>query len=123
MIKNLKDKVIIGLDEYVTIVDNGKKEEKIIARIDSGAEGSSIDKKLFEKLFLGPIIGSKIIRSASGRKRREVAKIKIRLKGKEILGRFNIADRSRLRYKMLIGHNILIRGFLIDPSIIIRKRE
>ncbi len=122
MIKNLKNKVVIGLDEYVTIIDNGKKEETVIARIDSGAEWSSIDEKLFEKLSLGPIIGSKLIKSASGKKRRDIVKIKIRLKGKELMGQFNIADRSRLKYKMLIGHDILMQGFLIDPSIAIIKK-
>ena len=122
MIENLKDKVIIGLDEYITIVDNGGKEETVIARIDSGAEWSSIDEKLFEKLSLGPIIGSKLIKSASGKKRRDIVKIKIRLKGKELIGQFNIADRNKLKYKMLIGHDILMQGFLIDPSIAIIKK-
>ncbi len=29
---------------------------------------------------------------------------------------FSIADRAHMKYKVLIGKNILKKGFLIDPS-------
>ena len=35
---------------------------------------------------------------------------------KEIKTDFTLADRSNMKYSVLIGQNILKQGFLIDPS-------
>ena len=113
----LEDKTVLGLDEYVTIVDKNGNEKRFLARIDSGAESSSIDESIYDELFLGPVLGTKLIKSASGKKRRKVVKVKIKVKGKEFKEKFTIADRSNLTYKVLIGHDILTKGFIIDPSI------
>ncbi|MDD5086731.1 MAG: RimK/LysX family protein [Candidatus Nanoarchaeia archaeon] len=113
----LEDKIILGLDEYITIIDKSGNEKRFLARIDSGAESSSIDESIYEELFLGPVLGTKLIKSASGKKRRKVLRIKIKLKDKEFREKFTIADRSELTYKVLIGHDILTKGFMIDPSI------
>jgi len=113
----LEDKTVLGLDEYVTIVDKNGNEKRFLARIDSGAESSSIDESIYDELFLGPVLGTMLIKSASGKKRRKVVKVKIKVKGKEFKEKFTIADRSNLTYKVLIGHDILTKGFIIDPSI------
>jgi hypothetical protein len=113
----LEDKIILGLDEYITIIDKNGNEKKVLARIDSGAESSSIDESIYDDLFLGPVVGTKLVKSASGKKRRKVIRIKIELKGKEFKEKFTVADRSDLTYKVLIGHDILTKGFMIDPSI------
>jgi hypothetical protein len=53
--EELKKRTVVGLTEPVTII--GESEEfNVVARIDSGATFSSIDKAIFEKLKLGPII-------------------------------------------------------------------
>ncbi|MFA6088543.1 MAG: RimK/LysX family protein [Candidatus Woesearchaeota archaeon] len=107
--------LVVGLDENVTIIDTDGKEIPILAKVDTGADCSSIDKSIYDTLH-SAIISSKKIRSASGTDRRDVTQLKVRIKEKELFGNFNIADRSMMKFKMLIGKNILKEGFLIDPS-------
>jgi len=105
------EKTIVGLVEKVKI--NGKE---VTARIDTGAEHSSIDKDLSKRLELGPILRTMLIKSASGQTRRPVVEAEMEIKGKVIKSKFNIANRKHMKYKVLIGQNILKQGFLIDPS-------
>ena len=113
----MKDKVILGLTEYVTVHGSKEKESKVIARIDTGATSSSIDYVLAGELQLGPVVSSKVVKSASGIKKRPTIKVKVTLKGIDIEEEFTLADRSHMTYRMLLGQNVLKRGnFLIDPS-------
>jgi hypothetical protein len=111
----MEKKLILGLIEEVTII--GKKDELVVARIDTGATSSSIDISLAGKLELGPVIQSKLVKSASGVKKRPVVKGKVKINGLTIEEEFNLADRSHMTYNVLIGQNILKKGnFLIDPN-------
>ncbi len=111
----MKDKTIIGLIETITIF--GKKENiEIKARIDTGATKSSINQKLSERLDLGPIIGTKIVKSAHGTSTRPLVEATIKISNKEVKGEFSIANRNHMKYEVLIGQNILKQGFLIDPE-------
>jgi hypothetical protein len=110
------EKIILGLDEEITLI-NTNSEKKILARIDSGANKSSIDVSLAAEMHLGPVIDSKVIKNASGSELRPVIKAKVRIHNKEVETQFTITDRSHMKYKMLIGQNILKDGFLIDCSI------
>ena len=112
----MKDKVILGLIEHVTVYGSKDKEAKVLARIDTEATSSSIDYALAEELQLGPVISSKVVKSASGIKKRPTIKVKISLKGTRIEEEFTLADRSHMTYRILLGQNILKKGnFLIDP--------
>ena len=111
---NLNGRTIIGLVEPVTITQDGKSET-IKARIDSCATNSSIDSTLAAKLRLGPVVANKMIKSANGARMRPVVEVTVDLHGKEVKERFTLADRSHMKYPVLIGQNILKRGFLIDP--------
>ena len=77
---------------------------------------SSIDVRLAALLALGPITKTKIVKSASGKGRRAVVDAKIALADKEIKTDFTLADRAGMKYPLLIGQNILSKGFLIDPT-------
>ena len=117
MVKKLKrGKMIIGLSERVTIIGPTKKKKRVIARIDTGATKSSVDAKLAAELALGPIIKTKLVKSASGNKMRPVLKANIKIAKKELNEEFTVADRSHLKYRVLVGQNILKKGFLIDPT-------
>jgi hypothetical protein len=108
----MKDRLIIGLIETV-ILESGKKYK---AKIDTGADSSSIDKKIAESLGEKKILSHKIIRSALGRHRRPTIKVGLKLQEKYFEEKFSISDRSKLKYKILIGKDILKKeGFLIDP--------
>jgi len=108
------DRPIVGLIEKVTVIGNEDKRKRIDARIDSGAEKSSLDLKLAKELRLGPVIHEKVIRSAHGKMKRPVMEATIILENKEITTHFTLADRTHMRYKVLVGQNILKQGFLID---------
>jgi hypothetical protein len=108
------DKTIIGLTETVEIC--GKNCSKVKARIDTGAKRSSIDKKLAKKLDLGPVIETRTVKSAHGKSERPLVNCTVELAGKRITALFNIADRSEMKYKVLIGRNTLQKLFLIDTS-------
>jgi len=111
-----KKKDIIGLSEIVKIIGNNKSKT-IRARIDTGADICSIDAKLAKQLNLGPVERVKKIKSAHGIKERPILRARVQIKKRRFANvRFSIADRRHLRYRALIGKNILRNGFLVDPS-------
>ena len=113
--KVLNGKLVIGLAEKVSVrYDNGRKS--VISKIDTGATKSSIDTNLAAELRLGPVIKSKLIKSAHGSKLRPIIEAEIELAGKKIKSEFTLADRAHMKYRILIGQNILKDGFLIDPN-------
>jgi len=111
----MMDRTIIGLTEKV-IVKGDSGEKVVTARIDTGATNSSIDMQLASQLSLGPIVTTKKVRSTNGSSVRPVVDLTLCLNTKEFTGEFTIADRSHMKYRMLIGQNILKKTrFLIDP--------
>lgn len=112
-----KKEAVIGLTEFIYVFSaDGTKKKKIKARIDTGAQSNSIDSTLAASLNLGPIVNTTMVRSANGNSLRPVINTKIEMGGVELRGRFTIADRTKMKYKVLIGRNILSNsGFLIDP--------
>jgi len=115
--KFLKKRKVLGLIERVKVFNNEYK-----AKIDTGADSSSIDKSIIEKLNksnninIVPISHKKI-KSALGIENRPVVEIEIELLGKKYTEKFTVSERSNLRYKILIGKDILKKEkFLIDPN-------
>ena len=111
-----KNRTVVGLTESV-LVKGPKGEKEVMARIDTGATKSSLDVKLASDLKFGPIIKTKLVKSASGSGLRPVIIGKITIANKEISSEFTLADRSHMKYKVLIGQNILIdNAFIIDST-------
>lgn len=117
-----KDKIIVGLTEKI-MIKNGKEHPEIEARIDTGATKSSIDLNLAGDLKLGPIVKTMMVKSAHGKKMRPVIHVEVELAGKRIQTEFTLADRSHMRYPVLIGQDILKEGFIIDPNFRRGKKE
>jgi hypothetical protein len=111
----MQDKTIIGLIEKIEVIGKKRKKIELLARIDTGATKSSIDKKIAMELELGPVIKTKLIKSAHGHSFRPVINVNIVMEGKKMRGEFSLADRKHMKYKVLLGQNILRNGFLIDP--------
>ncbi|MBN1275659.1 ATP-dependent zinc protease [Candidatus Woesearchaeota archaeon] len=111
----IEDRVIIGMIEEVE-VGSGGLSERLQARVDTGATKSSVDYQLASRLKLGPVIESKLVKSAHGNKLRPIIEAPIRIRGTVITAKFTLADREHMKYKVLIGQNILKKGFLIDPN-------
>jgi hypothetical protein len=106
---------ILGLVEKITV--HGKKHSRtVLARIDTGAQSNSIDLELAKTLHVGPAERTTVVKSAHGSSVRPVVMLDIDIAGARQRGRFTIADRSKLRYPVLIGRNILKIGYMIDTT-------
>lgn len=112
MVKEKEERLIIGLTENITL-ENGVTYK---AKIDTGADSSSIDKKLAESLGVKDVVAHKIVRSALGRHKRPTIRLEVEFQGKKFIEKFTISDRSNLKFKVLVGKDILRKEkFFIDP--------
>jgi hypothetical protein len=105
----------VGVVERVVLYGQ-RHQRTALARIDTGAHSNSLDRDLAKELGMGPVVKTAIVKSAIGSHSRPVVMLEIRLAGVRIRGRFTLADRTRMKYPVLIGRNILRNGFLIDPN-------
>jgi hypothetical protein len=110
-----RKKEIIGLTAKIKLI-GPKKAKVLVARIDTGATLGSVDKKLAKELNLGPVIRTKLVKSSHGQSHRPVVKARINIGSRKIRARFTLADRKYLKYRVLIGQNILKKRFIIDPD-------
>lgn len=110
----MTENIIIGLAEKV-VVHGTDEDREVLARIDTGASVSSIDTHLAAEMRMGPIEEVKTIRSANGKRVRPALSVSVSLAGRDCSGVFTLADRSHMKYEVLIGRDILKQGFLIDP--------
>ena len=116
MMSDSKNHPVLSRSELV-VFHGKKKSMEVLARIDTGATNSSVDSRLVIELGLGPFKTTKVIKSAHGNSIRPLIEAKVTIHGKEFVSLFSVADRKHMRYKVLIGQNILSNaGFLIDPS-------
>ena len=122
-----KDKISIGILEDVVLLPWGVK---IPARVDTGAATTSLDArdlvvkddvaefKLPEKYggtkITLPVIRWREVRSASGLQRRPVVEMRICVGPKVLRTKVNLIDRSRMTYPIIIGRNVLRRGYVVD---------
>jgi hypothetical protein len=111
----MKKKSRVGFLEKVTVYGpEGKKT--VTARIDTGAAKCSLDKKLAKKLGIKNVIKHKVIKSAHGTLKRGVVIARVKLAGNTFRANFTLANREHMKYDVLIGRNVLKKGFLIDPA-------
>jgi len=130
---------MIGNLEKVHFGEN--KDLQYFAKIDSGAESSSIhaknistfqkqengntvlyvkfetiDENDLQKTLVRPIVKVSEVRSALGANLRYFIREKIWIGDKFYYVNVNLADRSRLKRKFLIGKNILDENYIINTS-------
>jgi len=111
-------KRVVRLVQRVVVAGPGG-EESVRAKVDTGADRTTVDKVLAARLRLVPT-GSKVAvkASAAGKKvERPLVNAAVTLAGKRFNLMVGVADRSQMRYAVIIGRDILRSGdFLIDPS-------
>lgn len=108
---------VLGLTEEVAIVGGDKQRHTAEAKIDTGADRTSIDRQLAEDLGLlkkDNIVYKADYSSALGKQERAIVSLTYYLKGKKIRSFASVADRSNLRNQFLVGRRDL-RGFVIRP--------
>ena len=105
-------KIVVGLVEPVKIIGQ-KKEVKVMAKFDTGAQRTSIDKKIISKIGFKPI-GKTTTVNVHGKSVRPLVKINLEIKGKKLEVVANVSDRSSRRDKVLIGRDAIFSNFIVD---------
>ena len=117
-----QEKKVVRLVQRVFVAGPGGGES-VRAKVDTGADRTTVDKVLAARLKLVPT-GSKVAvkASAAGRKvERPLVNAAVTMAGKKFNLKVGVADRSQMRYALIIGSDIVRAGdFLIDPS---RRKE
>ncbi|MGO8988447.1 MAG: ATP-dependent zinc protease [bacterium] len=122
-----EDKIVIGGVEDVILLPWGVK---LPARIDTGAAKSSLDARELKvqgdrvefklpQTYGGlqlrlPIIEWRHIRTPEGRERRPIVELEICLGSRRIRTLVNLADRSMVKYPLILGRNFLKEKFVVD---------
>lgn len=114
--RTLEGEVVIRNLETVTVLAS-KKKMPVLAKVDTGAYSTSIDKELAQHLGLldkDNVLYDKSFKSSLGTEHRTLVKLVFWLGGRKVVSRAGISDRKNLRRKILVGRRDL-KGFLIDP--------
>lgn len=114
-IPSTQEKIILPIIENVTF-KVGDLTLTILAKLDTGARSTSLDQKLAKELGLTILPEKQRVRAASGEQMRKMVNVEFTLGGRKIKAVANIADRSHMTYRMIVGKTEL-RGFLIDPAL------
>lgn len=111
-------KTLKSLEEVKIYNVDKTKSLKVMARVDTGAVRSSIDKSLAAELGLlveKNILWKDVYRSANGTQERPVIKIAYAVAGKRIYSSVSVTDRSKMSARFLMGRNDMA-GFLVNPN-------
>jgi hypothetical protein len=109
--------VVIDSFETVGVRSKDKKWQRVVAKVDTGAFRSAIDKRLAESLGLlaeDNVLWEGKFRHSYGREKRPVVEVVMMLKDKKIRTAMSVANRSKMRAKVLVGRRDL-QGFLVNP--------
>jgi len=105
-------KIVVGLVEPVKIIARNK-EIKALGKFDTGAERTSIDKKIISKLGINPT-GKTTTYSIHGKSVRPLVDVKLKIRGKKLNVKANVSDRNSRKYKVLIGRDVIFSNFTVD---------
>jgi hypothetical protein len=122
-----EEKVRVGVLEEVILMPYGIR---LPARVDTGAAMCSLDARdirssdgrvefRLPKTYGGmkfhlPIVEWRTIRSAESREKRPVVELEFCLGPKRVKTLVNLNNRSRVRYPLIIGRNLLSGNFVVD---------
>lgn len=122
-IEDVSGKKMIGVSEIVAVLDSRGNKHQVMAKIDTGANRTSICRTLVKKLCLDTKeIDQKKVRSASGQEERPIIPLSFIMDEQLIETEAFISDREEMKYDLIIGRRDLKR-YLIDPSSYIAQRE
>lgn len=114
-----EEKPVLGIFETVKVKTDKKKWVEVPCKIDTGARSTSIDQSLAMELgLLRPenVLWTKRIRNSLGREERTMVAVTFKLKGRVIVTRASLTNRTHLRRQFLIGRRDLT-DYLVDPGI------
>lgn len=109
-------KPVVKSVEEIVVIGHKKKKVRILAKVDTGAYRTSLDKSIADKLDLGKPIRKKLVKSALGEEERDIYEVGMIVSKKKFRTEVFLADRANLKYDAIIGRRDL-KNFLIDPSV------
>lgn len=113
-----EDFTILGEEELIELsAREGAETVEVLAKIDTGAGYSSIDRDLARDLGidLEDPEDEVEIESANGEQKRPLVRVRIKVAGETLDTRVTVTDRSELSKDVLLGSRDL-EGFLIKPN-------
>lgn len=111
-------KTVEAAEEISVLTGKGEKV-RVLAKIDTGAWSSSIDRKFAKEIGLltkDNILWYRKKMSSMGQEERPVIPVTFWLAGRRIKTKMSVAERGDLRYQVLIGR-IDLPGFVVNPKI------
>ena len=113
----IKDGKIVGIIELVTV--KGKKGMRTVkSKLDTGTDRTCVDYNLAAEVGLGPLVDTIKVRSTSGNnpETHVLAEAEIFIHQQRFSFPVSLGDRSKMKYEVLIGRDLLERSiFFIDP--------
>jgi hypothetical protein len=124
-----KDKTIIGSEEVISFPEVGI--DSISARIDTGATTSSLGVKKIQEndgvlcctmpnqqKVCFKDYTKKVVKSSFGHiEERYVIRLLVNVHGRSVRTNFTLANRSKMKFPVLIGRNLLKGKFIVDVSL------
>ena len=124
-----KDKTIIGSEEVISFPEVGI--DSISARIDTGATTSSLGVKKIQEnegvlcctmpnqqKVCFKDYTKKVVKSSFGHiEERYVIRLLVNVHGRNVRTNFTLANRSKMKFPVLIGRNLLKGKFIVDVSL------
>jgi hypothetical protein len=108
-----QERPVVGVVEWVK-VKGEKGMKKVKAKVDTGAARTSIDSKLSSVVGLVPLADT----VASTPTSRPIMRAEIIIHQQRFTLRVSVEDRSKMKYPVLIGRDLLQESnFIIDPVI------
>jgi alpha-L-glutamate ligase-like protein len=115
-VEDISGRIVLGIEEPITITDIDGQSRTLLAKIDTGAYRSTIDENLARQYGLHKtVIGHKNVRATLGAETRPVIEVTIKLRDRIIKTKAFMADRAHMSYDAILGRRDL-RGFLVDPT-------
>ncbi|MEX1112255.1 MAG: sugar-transfer associated ATP-grasp domain-containing protein [Candidatus Andersenbacteria bacterium] len=115
-VEDMTGRSILGIEEKIIIIDNEQVHHPILAKVDTGAYRTTIDKSLAQKLKLDkPVIDHKDVRGALGEQTRPVINLSMLVHDRLVKTEAFLADRGHMNYDMILGRRDM-KGFLVDPT-------
>lgn len=122
-LEEISGRRVIGINEPVEILDSEGKKHSTIAKTDTGAYRTTLARSLAQEFGLDKEIKRKIVRGALGRQERPVINFSFILDKRLVQTEAFIADRSQMKYDIIVGRRDLKR-FLVDPAknVLVRRK-
>lgn len=115
-IEDVSGRIVLGVEESMSVFDQDGQPHPLLAKIDTGAYRTTIDEALAKQYHLHKrIVGYREVRAALGRETRPVVDLSFLLRGRLIKTQAFLADRSHMKYDAIVGRRDL-QGFLVDPN-------